>query len=360
MNRMKDLPRPYPDREFYQANMEKGFEKYPQRHENYLKFQAAQRTDTVDYLPVKLDVENVSRCNYHCTMCQVSDWPGLKRADDMTFEDYKALIDSQYGLVEIKLQGMGEPLMGQCYADMIKYARDRFIWVRSTVNGSLLHLKENYKHVIDADVCELQVSIDGATQASYEKIRRGGIFSKVMENCKMLNQYCKDVGRQRTRMWGVVQQDNFHELDKFPALAGELGFDRLSLALDLNDWGQDRWREVNDPVDMQSNFDLELASELISLGESHNVEVTFWFIDEKYDLTDPAKLCPWPFERAYISSDMRIVPCCMVANPDIVELGDATQLTEEWNNEQMVAFRNMHLKGNIPDFCQSCYKAKVS
>jgi len=63
----------------------------------------------VDYLPVRIDVENVSRCNFHCTMCQVSDWPHQQRAADMSVDDFKTLLDEQYGVVEIKLQGMGEP-----------------------------------------------------------------------------------------------------------------------------------------------------------------------------------------------------------------------------------------------------------
>jgi pyrroloquinoline quinone biosynthesis protein E len=75
-------------------------------------------------------------------MCQVSDWPKWQRAGDMAFGDYKALLDRQIGLIEIKLQGMGEPLLGPCYFDMIRYARGKHLWVRSTTNGSLLHLKE--------------------------------------------------------------------------------------------------------------------------------------------------------------------------------------------------------------------------
>ncbi len=60
----------------------------------------------MNYLSLKLDVENVSRCNFHCTMCQVSDWPGDKRAEDMTLTQFKELIDSQYGFIEIKLQAL--------------------------------------------------------------------------------------------------------------------------------------------------------------------------------------------------------------------------------------------------------------
>lgn len=359
MKRLEILPRPYPDPDLYRTNLESGFRAFPERRENYLKYQASRRGEVVEYQPIRLDIENVSRCNYHCTMCQVSDWPGLQRAGDMSFEDYKRLIDTQIGLIEIKLQGMGEPLMGQCYFEMIQHARARHIWVRSTTNASLLHVKENYKRVIDADICELQVSIDGATAETYEKIRRGGRFKLVTRNCVWLNQYCHDFNRHRTRMWVVVQKDNFSELGLFPELAADLGFGRLTYALDLTDWGQDRWRSINGEVDVHRQFDRMVAQDLIDLGKQSGVEVTFWFIAEKFEAQDPAKLCPWPFERLYVSSDMQIVPCCMIANPDIYELGDARKLTEEWNGRKMVAFRRLHLQGDIPNVCLSCYKGRT-
>ncbi|MBI1916535.1 MAG: radical SAM protein [Planctomycetes bacterium] len=358
MERDELLPRPFPDPVLYRDTLEAGFRAFPERAENYRKFQEAARAEKVDYLPIRLDIENVSRCNYYCTMCQVSDWPGLKRADDMSFDDYRALVDSQYGLVEIKLQGMGEPLMGRCYAEMIEYARARHIWVRSSTNASLLRLKDSYRHVIDADICELQVSIDGATKETYEAIRRGGNFENVKENCALLNDYCQKVGRQRTRMWVVVQRGNIHEFELFPRLAAELGFDRLTLSLDLNDWGQEEWRTRNDRVDVHRQFDADQTRRLVDIGGQHGVAVTFWFIDEKYDTTAPGKLCPWPFERAYISSDMRIVPCCMIANPEILDVGDARRLTGEWNGDAVVNFRRLHLQGRIPRVCRSCYRGE--
>ena len=54
------------------------------------------------------------------------------------------------------------------YFAMIRYARDKHIWVRTTTNASLLHLKDNYRKMIDADVNELQISVDGASKRVYE------------------------------------------------------------------------------------------------------------------------------------------------------------------------------------------------
>ena len=48
--------------------------------------------------------------------------------------------------------------------------------MRTTTNASLLHRKDNYHKMIDADVNELQISVDGASKGVYEGIRRGGNF----------------------------------------------------------------------------------------------------------------------------------------------------------------------------------------
>lgn len=350
------LPRPLPDTELYNSILQAGFKQFPERKANYDKYRASQRGAKLDYLPIKMDIENVSRCNFRCTMCQVSDWKQGKRAEDMTPDQFKSFLLSQYGIVEIKLQGLGEPtLMGDPFFEMIHFARQRHIWVRTTTNTSLLHHKDYYRKLIDSDVSEVQISIDGATKESYEKIRRGGNFERAKNNCKLINDYARQTGKQRTKMWVVVQRDNFDQLELFPALAAEIGFDRLVFSLELTDWGQEKWRHINDEVYRGDSFDTQRAQKLIQLGKQHSVDVKFWFIEEKYSASDPAKLCPWPFERAYISSDMRIVPCCMIGNPEIFELGDARDFTAIWNSPQYQAFRIGHLKNKLPSICKNCY-----
>lgn len=361
MDRTKDLPLPKPDGALYESILAQGFAAFPKRRENYRRYQANSRGERLDHLPIKLDIENVSRCNFRCSMCQVSKWPKMTRAEDMSFADFKGLIDSLTdSLIEIKIQGMGEPLMNaDTYFEMIRYARQKHIWVRSTVNGSLLHLNDNFKRLIDSDICEIHVSIDGATAETFEKIRGGSRFAMVTKNAALLNAYAHEQGRMRTRMWTVGQLDNFHEFEMFPNLAADLGFRRLSVSLDLNDWGQEEWKDRNDAFDIQKKFTAELAESMIRRGREKGVDVTFWFLDHKFDAAQPSTLCPWPFERAYISSDMRVVPCCMIANPEAFEVGDARDFLAVWNSAAMVDFRRAHLKRQIPSLCKSCYIAKT-
>jgi MoaA/NifB/PqqE/SkfB family radical SAM enzyme len=356
---VESLPRPEPDKELWNSILNAGFKTYPQRKENYEKYLRSRFLGTeLDYLPVKMDIENVSRCNFRCTMCQVSDWKGGKRGEDMSLEQFKEFFEQQYGIVEIKLQGMGEPLMGKSFFEMIQYARSRHIWVRTTTNASLLHFKDNYKHLIDSDVCEIQISMDGASTDVYEKIRRGGKLEIFKRNVKMLNDYARSVNKLRTKMWVVVQRDNYHQLRDFPVIAGELGFNRLVFSLELTDWGQEKWAHTMQDIAQGERFDSELSNDLMELGKKNGVDVRFWYIDKKYDLSDPQKLCPWPWERAYVSSDMHIVPCCKVGNPDVFDLGNAENFTNEWNGKKYQAFRKMHLNGKLPFICKSCYKSQ--
>ena len=356
--RRTKLPAPQPNLFAYRLNRFTALGTSPRRLLNYIKYRRARRSVDVAYLPVRLDVENVSRCNFHCTMCQVSDWPKYRRADDMSFTDFKRLIDEQYGLLELKVQGIGEPLLGRdTYFEMLKYARSKRIWVRTTTNASLLHLKDNYKKLVDSGVNDIQISIDGATKATFEKIRRGSHFETVVANCKLINAYCRKRGVERTRMWICVQQDNIHEFFDFIPLAHEMGFRRMTYALNLNDWGQEKWNVANRAVTVEDQVTSSMAEKAMARGRALGVEVTFWKTAARYRAASPERLCPWPFERAYVSSDMRIVPCCIIGNPDVAELGDGRRFTAEWRGPTYREFRLAHLEGRIPNVCHGCYES---
>jgi MoaA/NifB/PqqE/SkfB family radical SAM enzyme len=361
---LRALPAPEPAAglEAYDRERQLALARSPECHANYERYLASRRRDeNVDYYPIKLDIENVSRCNLRCTMCAVSDWDKGTRAADLTLEAFKRLIDEQIGLVEIKLQGLGEPTMQRDdFFEMIRYARAKHIWVRTTTNATLLHLKDTYRKLIDTDVNELQISIDGATKSSYETIRRGAVFERVLANVKKINAYQRERGVERTKMWTVVQQTNQHELTALVDLAAELGFTNQVFALELTDWGIDRWHDLNAQVSVEADMDPEFLLGLVERGKKLGVRVRFWNVTSKYSTDSIDTLCPWPFERAYISSDQRVAPCCFIGNPDTAEIGsgsiEAKGFSSVWFGADFRDFRKAHLDGNIPSFCRGCYR----
>lgn len=331
----------------------------PKRAWNYWKYKRARRTKVLNYLPVEMDIEPVSRCNFHCTMCEVSEWKKFKRADDLDLDKFRQIIDSQYGLYSIKIQGLGEPLLARdSFFEMIRYARSKYIWVRTTTNASLLHLHDNYKKLVDSGVNEVQVSFDGATKETFEKIRRGSKFEQVVANCRTLNEYCQEKKVRPTRMWVLVQTANVHEFFQFVDLAHDMKFKRMSFSLALHGFGVERWIEANETRNASDQVTTEMCEKAMARGRELGVDVSFWNATEKYSTKSVDKLCQWPFGRAYISSDMRVVPCCTIANPDVSELGRADNFTELWNSVSYQEFRDAHLRGDIPKVCQECYEPK--
>lgn len=359
MTASRPLPEPQavPDHATYLAERERALNFSAERRANWERYLASsKRMAQPDYMPVRLDIENVSRCNFHCTMCPVSHWPKGKRADDLCLEDFKRLIDEQFGLVEIKIQGMGEPtLQGDTYFDMIRHARDRAIWVRTVTNASLLHLRDNYRKLIDSGVNEVQISFDGATKEVFESIRAGAVFERVRDNCKLINAYCRERGVDRTKMWTVVQRDNVHQVGELVELGAEMGFRHLVFSLNLHGFGSAEWATINGPNSVEYEFTDDMAWPHIERGRALGINVYFWRQTSRYSTASPGSLCPWPFERAYVSSDLRIVPCCVLGNPEYADLGDARALTAAWTGETWRQFRQAHLDGHIPEICQGCY-----
>lgn len=351
------LPKPVPaaGQRAYEDEREARLRFSPECRSNWERYAAAGREKAVvDYLPVKLDIENVSRCNFACTMCAVSKWPKGKRARDMTLLEFKALIDEQVGLVEIKLNGLGEALMqGDDYFEMIRYARAHRIWVRMTTNASLLHLKDNYKKLIDSGVNEIDISIDGADAPTFEGIRINSDFNRVYKNCAGLNAYAIFRGKPTAKMWTLVQKGNVSNLEAHVKLAARLGFAHLVFSLQMHGWG-DKELEARNLAEMAS-ISQARSWGLVDLGMERGVRVSFWDVSEKFEPVQ-GKRCPWPFERAVVTSDLRTVVCCMIGDPDAHEIGKGKTFLQNWRSEEYEEFRRAHLTGNIPSICKACYK----
>lgn len=357
---LRDLPEPLPalGRDAYLRERELALAASPEKKANYEKYMRSRRRSAeVDYLPIVLDVENVSRCNFRCIMCTVSEFPKGRRSRDMTVDELKRLIDEQVGLVEIKLHGLGEPLLqGDPYFEMIRYARQRHIWVRTVTNASALHVNDNYRKLVDSGINEIQISVDGADRATFETVRRGSRFDRVKENCRLINAYCRERGVVLTKMWTVVQKENAHQLPALVDFAAEVGFPSQVFSLQMHGWGDADLEKANDRRSMDGHLEAERLLTLVDQGARLGVRVAFWNITAKYSTAAPETLCPWPFERSYVSAESRTVPCCMIGNPDKFEIAPGKTLKGAWDGPEYREFRRMHLEARLPDVCKACYK----
>lgn len=354
------LPRPSANKQEYSKIMERGFLRFPRRKQNYEEYLKNPHDEIVNTVPIKMDYEVSNKCNFRCTMCllrEVAD----RMPPTMKYEDFERSIEEQYGLIEVKLQGLGEPLLNPDFFRMVDLCVSKDIWVRTITNGSVLDRNENYKKLVDKKVGEIGVSIDGATKETFEKIRVGSNFEQVVDNTLMLNSYAAEKGEQwRTSCWMLVQQDNYEEMESVLELAAKMRFTRLTYSIELGGFGIEVWKNINDAKSVKEAVTEEHANQLIRRGQELGIEVTFWDGSDKYVYDEKKdKICNWLFDRAFISADMKIVPCCEINYAETCCLGDAKSFLHEWNNESYKELRRAHLAGKIPEMCKECYQVET-
>ena len=157
---------------------------------NFLKFFLSKKNKklNLNFLPVTMDIEPTTGCNFRCTMCQVSSPDFVSK--NLDFEMFKKTIKDNNQLLKIKLQGMGEPLVNTKFFDMVDFASKQGIVSEITTNGSLLNEK-NIVKLYNSNLSRITISIDGATSETFEKIRVRSNFDVVVKNCKNLVNYYK-------------------------------------------------------------------------------------------------------------------------------------------------------------------------
>ena len=122
-----------------------------------------------DRSPIGASIKITQRCNLNCTHC---GWE-KKSADELSFKEWKAIIDNLYskGVAVIAVEG-GEPTLHPEAGDIVDYIKKKGLFCIFITNGTR-ELSHIHPHVV-------WISIDGM-QECHDKIRGQGTFKKVVE-----------------------------------------------------------------------------------------------------------------------------------------------------------------------------------
>ena len=360
--------KPVAGEDFYALRISERLTFSPIARENYEKYLSWKKrndpSQIVNFSPIAGHISPISRCNFKCTMCSVTDFDDGKRCEDMSLDLFARRLVELSGLVQISLVGLSELFMlNHSLEAMLRLCREHKLWTIIATNGSLLHQRNWIERLIDINLDEIVVSIDGVTAETFEAIRIKSNFDRVYKNARSLNEKFNSAGvhPKRTKMQTVLQSRNRNELFDFIPLARDLGFTSIAFETEPFDWGSVSWREKNSLA--FQILEPDKIERLVSQGQECGVEVGFVEIVQRYS-TDPKdfSLCSWPFSKIFISSDDRVVPCCHISNPDHFEIGkgigETNSVSDVWFGNEYEKFRQAHISGAIPDACSSCYKQK--
>lgn len=290
--------------------------------------------------PPTIMVEPTNICNLKCPLCPTGAGLIKRKKGFMTLLNFKKIIDEMGDyIIHLRLWNWGEPLLNQDIFKMISYAKQKKIFVNISTNSHLLN-KEISKGLVESGLDELIVSIDGASEETYKKYRKGGDFKKIIDSLKFLIQEKKRLNKKLPyiNLQFIIMKHNEHEINKIKKLAKDINIDQLSF-------------KTVGVMDYFSKEDIRKYLPEKDKYSRYTKERNKLFLKRKIK-----NWCDFLWEEFIINWDGEVVPCCFDMNNSYV-FGNVFKqsIKKIWNNKEYVNFREKILKNKkeIP-LCKQC------
>lgn len=298
-------------------------------------------------------IDPINMCNLKCPLCPTgSDKLNYPRGR-ISIEQFKLIIERMPSLKSISLYNWGEPFLNSEIFEIIKYAENKKIATMIHSNFSLKKDDGFFKKIIDSGLNQLIISLDGASQESYEKYRKGGNFELVINNLRKLQTSKKSLSKLKPNItWKyIVNKYNEHEIEIAKKMAKELEINFETVKMGLGD-------DLPD-VNFDESFEKSKESWLPKDAK---------YIDERYlgkhsfPLYDSP--CNYLFSSLVINHDGDVFPCCFVSDKRY-SFGNIfnESFSNIWNNKTYLYSRKLFYftfarSDKIESICSDCYNFK--
>lgn len=169
--------------------------------------------------PQNIHIEITNHCNLNCPMCPYSTQSRPKGF--IEFNLFRKIVNQckgQFYLEKMALMGLGEPFLHPEIIEMSRYAKAFNIrHVFTSTNATLLDEKEAKGIISKPGFDLLAISLDGASKDTYENIRKGANFDKVIANVMGFIKIRRSLGKKKPRLvlQFLIMKENYHEKDAF-------------------------------------------------------------------------------------------------------------------------------------------------
>lgn len=168
------------------------------------------------HFPATVRIESTNICNANCSTCTREIMTRPTGIMDMDL--FKKIVDecSHHKIKAIHLHNFGEPLIDNKIFEKIFFAKQKNIQTRLFSNLSMLN-REKAAKLIESGLSRIKISIDGNSKETYEAIRRGLGFDRVVENINILIEERKRLKSATPRIGLIFVEtgQNRHEKEAF-------------------------------------------------------------------------------------------------------------------------------------------------
>lgn len=308
--------------------------------------------EMLESYPRRLVFELTNACNLNCVMC------GRNAADFKTtvfdmdvFRSFEPLMDT---IEEVTLMGWGEPTIHPHFIEMLKIINEHSARKYFCSNG--MNLKKIKQAIFDYNVDVFAVSLDGATDETNGRIRRGSKIDVIVEDLKDIVNYKKEHNLHYPWINFVfcAMRSNIHELPDLVKLAAEIGLDEVKVVY-LTAFDEDM---IPETLWGQEEMVRRVFGEAIGLGEKLGVVLKLpYYIGEDKAEDKYHKDCFVAWRDFFLGSDGFVRPC-MSTPTQFFAYDKSKEFKEMWNAPEYQEYRrNVNSQELMDNPCKRCYQS---
>ena len=259
----------------------------------------------------------------------IEKWPyKVFPNEQISFEKFCSIIDESiiYNLPSIELNGENEPFLYKDLIKCIKYAKKKgILQISLHTNGVLLN-KKLLKEVIDSGLTNISFSVDAVKEETYNKIRVGGNYNKVVKNINNLLEMKKEYNSifPLIRVSFYKNKINYNEISEFRKV----------------------WENKVDVVSFSSFYNPFVESSKYNM------------IEKRYRIEGyRTDLCYEPYQRLFIFNNGNVSPCCTMFGGNLI-VGNIykNSIYDIWHGNKIGKIRNkLRNKKSWADACRKCH-----
>jgi radical SAM protein with 4Fe4S-binding SPASM domain len=291
----------------------------------------------------------------------------------LSWENFLKIAEQFPKMERAVLHGIGEPLINKELPRMIRYLKERGVYVLFNTNATLLNAKWS-RELIESGLDEMRCSIDGADPKTYAEIRGAPLLHKIVSNLREFMQIQNDLNATtpRASIWMTGMQENVHELPDLLRLAAHMGVPEVYLqrmvyyhqadtAPGMMDAGHGLFDHFDDEVDALVVECEALAAELGIMFKAAGATNPRSSLEASQQRdTQPWKACLRPWTTAYITANGNALPCCIspfaTRDYESLKLGNVFEQSFEdiWNDTRYQQWRERLLSDTPHEACAGC------
>lgn len=315
-------------------------------------------------MPVHLTLETTMACSLRCVMCQVYRSPaamkqGLVGDPVMSVELFERLAVEAFPTAKAMTPTvMGEPLQTPFLPRMLELLSTYSVKMNMVTSGTLL-TREMSDRLLP-HLGKIKVSFDGATKETFESIRRGSKFEKVVDNIRAFDAERRKLGLSEPPVLCLqvtLMRKNIEELPRIVEIASELGVDEV-VGLHVYVFDQEfepqsllHHRELSDrivAVATKRARDLGIRPHFPAPYSAKPQDVS-----KVIPTVQGSALCKFLWREVWVSHTGDVTPCCV---PDRPVAGNVrtSRFLDVWNGEMYQEMRRTVGSEEPFDCCRHC------